>query len=162
MYIQNPHTSSLLTDAILTRCVMKLYCNPVLFKDKEGKAIPLQSWTVPEGSRRMRFPDFKTNQHMKVVRLSALRTGRLYPLGIIPGTHFCWRLSQPQCHIAAGKVMSMKNSNNTIGNLTRDLSAYSSVPPPTGPPCVPKDKDSILKLIGELASANNVHLTRGT
>jgi hypothetical protein len=26
---------------------------------------------------------------MKVVRLSALRIGRLYPPGIIPGTHFC-------------------------------------------------------------------------
>jgi hypothetical protein len=28
-------------------------------------------------------------QHMKVVRLLALRTGRLYPPGNIPGTHFC-------------------------------------------------------------------------
>ena len=27
---------------------------------------------------------------MKVVRLSAVRTGRLYLLGNIPGTHFCW------------------------------------------------------------------------
>jgi hypothetical protein len=27
--------------------------------------------------------------HMKVVRLSALRTGRLYLPGKIPGTHFC-------------------------------------------------------------------------
>jgi hypothetical protein len=26
---------------------------------------------------------------MKVVRLSAPRTGRLYPPGNIPGTHFC-------------------------------------------------------------------------
>jgi len=26
----------------------------------KGKAIPLQAWTVPEGSRRMRLPDFKT------------------------------------------------------------------------------------------------------
>jgi hypothetical protein len=26
----------------------------------KGKAIPLQSWTDPEGSRRVRFPDFKT------------------------------------------------------------------------------------------------------
>jgi len=26
----------------------------------KGKAIPLQAWTGPEGSRRMRFPDFKT------------------------------------------------------------------------------------------------------
>jgi hypothetical protein len=26
----------------------------------KGKAIPLQAWTDPEGSRRLRFPDFKT------------------------------------------------------------------------------------------------------
>jgi len=26
----------------------------------EGKAIPLPKWTDPEGSRRKRFPDFKT------------------------------------------------------------------------------------------------------
>jgi len=26
----------------------------------KGKAIPLQPWTGPEGSRRLRFPDFKT------------------------------------------------------------------------------------------------------
>ena len=33
-------------------------------------------------------PRFHDNQHMKVVRLSALRTGRLYPTENIPGTHF--------------------------------------------------------------------------
>jgi hypothetical protein len=27
---------------------------------KKGKAIPLQSWTGPEGSSRLRFPDIKT------------------------------------------------------------------------------------------------------
>jgi len=26
----------------------------------KGKAIPLQAWTSPEGSRRLRLPDFKT------------------------------------------------------------------------------------------------------
>jgi len=26
----------------------------------EGKAIPLQAWTGPEGSRSLRLPDFKT------------------------------------------------------------------------------------------------------
>jgi len=26
----------------------------------KGKAIPLQAWTVPEGSKRLRRPDFKT------------------------------------------------------------------------------------------------------
>jgi len=40
------------------------------------KAIPLQAWTRPEGSRRLRLPDFKT---ISTWRLSALRTGRLYP-----------------------------------------------------------------------------------
>jgi len=25
----------------------------------KGKAIPLQAWTGPEGSRRLRFPDLK-------------------------------------------------------------------------------------------------------
>ena len=25
-----------------------------------GKAVPLQAWTGPEGSRRLRLPDFKT------------------------------------------------------------------------------------------------------
>ena len=26
----------------------------------KGKEIPLQAWTGPEGSRKLRFPDFKT------------------------------------------------------------------------------------------------------
>jgi hypothetical protein len=29
-------------------------------KRVKGKAIPLQAWTGPEGSRRLRVPDFKT------------------------------------------------------------------------------------------------------
>jgi hypothetical protein len=41
-------------------------------------AIPLQAWTGPWGSSRLKFPEFLDNKHMKVVR-SALRTGRLYP-----------------------------------------------------------------------------------
>ena len=42
------------------------------------KFIPLQAWTGPYGSRRLRFLEFLDNRHMKVARLSALRTGRLY------------------------------------------------------------------------------------
>ena len=34
-------------------------------------------------------PSFQDNRHMRVVRLSALHTGRLYPPGNIPGTLFC-------------------------------------------------------------------------
>ena len=43
------------------------------------KAKPLQAWTGPEGSRRLRLPEFLANRHRKVARLSPLRTGRLYP-----------------------------------------------------------------------------------
>jgi len=53
------------------------------------------------------------------------------PPGNIPGTHFCERLSQPQGHSAAGRVMLMKNSSDTIENRTRDLPTCSAVPQPT-------------------------------
>jgi len=59
------------------------------------------------------------------------------PPGNIPGTHFCWRLSQPQDHSAAGRIMLMKNSSDTIGNLTRDLPTYSTVPQPNALPRAP-------------------------
>ena len=78
-------------------------------------------------------PRFQENQHIKVVRFSALRTGRLYPPGNIPGTHFCQRLSRPQDHRGTGRNMSKENYNDTIGNGTRDLSACSAVPQPTAP-----------------------------
>jgi hypothetical protein len=35
-----------------------ILCLPVV--EVKGKAIPLQTWTDPEGSRRLRIPDFKT------------------------------------------------------------------------------------------------------
>ena len=59
------------------------------------------------------------------------------PQGNIPGTNFCQRLSQPQGHSAAGRIMSMKNSNDTIGNRTCDPPVRSAVPQPTAPPCTP-------------------------
>jgi len=31
-----------------------------LYKELRGKAVPLQTWTDPKGSRRLRLPDFKT------------------------------------------------------------------------------------------------------
>jgi len=45
----------------------------------KAKAIPLQAWTGPEGFQEVEAPRFQDNRHIKVVRLSALRTGRLYP-----------------------------------------------------------------------------------
>jgi len=59
------------------------------------------------------------------------------PPGNISGTHFCYRLSQPQGHSAAGGIMSMNNSNDTIGNRTRDRPTCSAVPQPTALPRAP-------------------------
>jgi hypothetical protein len=43
------------------------------------KAVPLQAWRGPYSSRNLKLPGFLDNRHMKVVRLSALRTGRFIP-----------------------------------------------------------------------------------
>jgi hypothetical protein len=58
----------------------------------KGKTLLLQAWNGPEGSRKLRFPDFVTTAQ-DGGRLSALSTGRLYPPGNVPGTHFFQRLS---------------------------------------------------------------------
>ena len=55
---------------------------------KKGKAIPLQAWTGPEGSRRLRLPNFKTiGTHEGGKFVSPTHQPPLPP-GNIPGTHF--------------------------------------------------------------------------
>jgi hypothetical protein len=53
-----------------------------------GKALPLQAWSGPEGSRKLRFPDFMTTAQDggKVVSLTHRSP---LPLGNTPGTHLC-------------------------------------------------------------------------
>jgi len=36
------------------------FVSPQVLLESNSKAIPLQAWTDPEGSRRLRLPDFKT------------------------------------------------------------------------------------------------------
>jgi len=54
----------------------------------KDKAVPLQAWSGPEGSRKLRFPDFMTTAQGggKVVNL--MHRPHLPP-GNSPGTHFC-------------------------------------------------------------------------
>jgi hypothetical protein len=42
---------------------------------------------------------------MKVVRLSDLRTDRLYPIIASPGTHSYYKLRRSQGHIVVGRIM---------------------------------------------------------
>ena len=61
--------------------------NTVLCYGK-GKAVPLQAWSGPEGSRKLRFPDYMTTAQDggKVVSLTHRPP---LPPGNAPGTHFC-------------------------------------------------------------------------
>ena len=52
------------------------------------KSVPLQAWNGPEGSKKLRLPDFMTTAQDggKVV---SLRHRPPLPPGNTPGTHFC-------------------------------------------------------------------------
>jgi hypothetical protein len=54
----------------------------------KGKAVPLQAWTGPEGSRSLRFPDFMTTAQ-DVGKVVSLSHWPPLPPGNTPGAHFC-------------------------------------------------------------------------
>ena len=66
----------------------------------------MQNFDKPGGFQEVEAPRFQENRHMP----------------------------QPQGHSAAGRIMSIKNFNDTIGNRTRDLPACTAVPQPTALP----------------------------
>jgi hypothetical protein len=44
----------------LTNFVLHIAVTDVVLNLLKGKAAPLQAWSDPEGSRKLRFPDFMT------------------------------------------------------------------------------------------------------
>jgi hypothetical protein len=54
----------------------------------KDKAVPLQAWSGPEGSRKLRFPDFMTTAQDGGKVVSLVQRPPLPP-GNTPGTHFC-------------------------------------------------------------------------
>ena len=54
----------------------------------KGKSVPLQAWSGPEGSRKLRFPDFMTMAQDSGKVVSLTHRPPLSP-GNAPGTHFC-------------------------------------------------------------------------
>jgi len=53
-----------------------------------GKAVPLQVWSGPEGSKKLRFPDFMTTAQ-DGGKVASLMHRPPLPPGNTPGTHFC-------------------------------------------------------------------------
>ena len=60
-----------------------MHCKPV-----KDKAFPLQAWSGPEGSKKLKFPDFMTTAQDGGKVVSHTHRPSLLP-GNIPGTHFC-------------------------------------------------------------------------
>ena len=65
-------------------------------------------------------------------RVVSLKQRLPLPPWNISGTHFCEWQSQLQNYIAVRRIVSIKNSNNVIGNRTRDLLASSALIQPSG------------------------------
>jgi hypothetical protein len=104
---------------VFVNLMLYLLCAVVTCKGK-GKAVPLQAWSGPDGSMKLRFPDLMTTAQDggKVVSLTHRQPSSP---GNTPDT-------RPQGHSATGRIMSLKNSNDTIGNLIRDLPVCYVVP----------------------------------
>jgi len=66
----------------------------VYISSSKSKAVPLQAWSGPEGSRKIMLTDYMTTAQdgCKVSPMHRLSL----PPGNNPGTHFC--LSRPQGH----------------------------------------------------------------
>jgi hypothetical protein len=54
----------------------------------KGKAVLLEAWSGPEGSSKLRFPDFMTTAQ-DVGKVVSLTHRQPLPPGNAPGIHFC-------------------------------------------------------------------------
>ena len=54
----------------------------------KGKAVPLEAWSGPESSKKLRFPDFMTKAQGDGKVVSHTHRPHLPPENS-PGTHFC-------------------------------------------------------------------------
>jgi hypothetical protein len=87
------------------------------------KAIPLEAWTGPEGSRRLRLPDFKQSAHESGKVVCCTHRTSSSP------KKYSWYSFLLEAESTPGPRCGRKDYvNDTIGNRTRDLPACSAGP----------------------------------
>ena len=98
-YLKSGFRSSFFTDyyfithetdlRFYTACINDGFDNINKLKGKgKGKAVPLQAWSGPQGSRKLRFPDFITTAQDGGKVFSLTHRPPLHSRNV-PGTHFC-------------------------------------------------------------------------
>jgi hypothetical protein len=88
----------------------------------------MQALTDPYGCRQLAYASGKLVISMH---------WRPLPLGDIPATHFCLRLSHPQGQRAARRFKSMNNPSYSIGNQISNHLVCRTIPQPALPPHIP-------------------------
>ena len=106
-------------------------------KRQQTYSNPCTALDRPRGFQEVEAPRFHDKRHMKVVRLSAVRTGRLYPQEIFLVLISVRSWVNPRAIVRPEGLLSMNNSSDTIWNWSRDLPACSALPKPTAPPRAP-------------------------
>jgi len=94
---------------------------------RKGKAVPLQAWSGPEGSRKLRFPDFMT-MAQDGGRSSALRTGCLYPQEILLVLISVRGWVDPRAIVQSEGFYVNKKFTDTSWDGTSDLPICSTAP----------------------------------
>ena len=115
-YIGNPSNWKTVCKKILIlQCPLALGLTQPLTEMSKGKSVLLQAWSGPEGCRKLRSPDFMT-MAQDGGKVSLMHRPPLPP-GNAPGTHFCYRLGQPQGHSAIERILCQWKNPLTPGGI---------------------------------------------